>query len=168
MLLTRYSGFSWLRRVRRRIYSRIPEWVRRNDFQLFAAFLCASAGVPLLVTHHVEASSIDATLPYGLVKAWSAMLVLAPACIAVGLAKAANRPISEVTFWLRLEAYGLRALAYASYVYAVCIVVVNGFTVAPALSIILAFALTCHSRSTAVTIRVEDYLDHLGVGRDAV
>lgn len=151
-----------LQLLRRRIYARVPEWVRRNDFELFTATLCFTAGLPLLLTHTVEATSIEATLPGPLVTAWAVLLTLAPFAIGTGLFMRYKRTMAEATFWMRVEAWGLRALAYVAYVYAVAISLANGATTLPATMIVLIFAATCHSRATDVTIQVEDYLTTLG------
>lgn len=155
-----------LRGVRRRVYKRVPRWIRKHDFELFAAFLCLLAGVPLLLVDEVDAQSVDATLPLPLVRVWALFLALAPLAVALGLYKSSNLPISEGTSWMRLEAFGLRALAYAGYVYGLCIFFANGFHALPALAIIVAFSLTCHSRATAVVTKVEEYLDALGASHD--
>lgn len=152
----------FLRDIRRALYNRTPPWMLKNDFELFTALLCVSAGVPLLLTDQVDAASIEATLPLPLVKVWSLMLAVAPIVIGVGLFMASRRPMHLATFWIRFEAWGLRALAYAAYIYAIAIVVTNGLRTAPALAIIIAFGLTCHSRATVQTMKVERYLEALG------
>lgn len=152
--------------LRRRIYKRVPRWIRKHDFELFAAFLCLTAGVPLLFTDEVAAESVDATLPLPLVRVWAFFLAASPIAITIGLIKSSSLPLAEATVWMRLEAVGLRALAYAGYVYSLCIFFANGFHALPALAIIVAFALTCHSRATAVVTKVEEFLDILGAGDD--
>ena len=81
-----------------------------------------------------------------------------------GLWKSADKPIAHVTLWLRIKALGLKMLCYASFIYAMVIVSFNPKGALPATAIILIFSLTCWSRATAVTLRVEDYLEEVGAG----
>ena len=149
-------------RLRRRVYARIPKWIREHDFEVFAAFLCLSAGAPLLVTNEVDAASINATLPYILVRVWAFVLALAPIAIGLGLFMASRRVMAEATIWMQVEAWGLRALAYTGYVYWVAIILVNHLDAFPATQIVLIFSFTCHSRATGQIIKVDDYLLALG------
>lgn len=154
----------WDRRLRRRIYRYIPAWFVNNDFEVFTAVLCFLAGVPLLFTEVVGAQSLEAALPWAVVKAWAFILATAPIGIFLGIYRAEGKPIAEVTFWMRLEALGLRALAYAAYIYAIVVVGYSGPQKAlPAIALILIFALTCHTRAATVVLKVEDYLFNIGV-----
>jgi hypothetical protein len=108
---------------------------------------------------------LEATLPGVVVRGWAFTLTLAPVAISLGLYRAFGKPIAEVTFWMRLEALGLRALAYAAYIYAVAIALYSGTDAVPGIAVILIFALTCHTRSATVTLKVEDYLYQIGAAR---
>lgn len=164
VLATRSRHLTSFRQFRRRWYLRIPVWIRRRDFELFTALLCITAGLPLLLTQNVEAASLEAALPPWVVFGWSLILTLAPICVIVGLWQAHRHAMYKATVWLRLEALGLKALAYAAYLYVFIILLATGGTAVPAAALISAFALTCHSRSVAVTLKVEDYLLGIGAG----
>lgn len=156
-----------LSEIRRSVYLRIPEWIRRRDFELFTALLCFTAGVPLLLTGDVDAASLEATLPFSVVMMWAGVLTTGPVFIVAGLWRAHRVGVVRGVPWLRLEALGLRLLAYAGYLYA-AIVSISYFgdhgSLPAAAFIIAAFALTCHSRATGVNIRLEDFLDSLPLG----
>lgn len=151
-----------LQRFRRNIYRRVPRWIRHNDFEVLVTVLCLSAGIPLLLSDQVDATSVNATLPTPLVFVWSFMLAFAPIAIIVGLYQAAKHPMAEATIWMRVEAWGLRALAYVGYLYWFAIILVHQFDAFPATQIVLIFAATCHSRATGQIIKVEDYLTDIG------
>lgn len=151
-----------LQRMRRTIYRRIPKWIRQHDFEVLVAVLCLSAGIPLLISDEVDASSVNATLPTSLVLLWSIILALAPIVVLLGLWQSSRRTMAESTLWMRIEAWGLRALAYVGYLYWFAILLVHHLDAFPATQIVLIFAATCHSRATGQVIKVEDYLADLG------
>jgi hypothetical protein len=151
-----------LQRTRRAIYRRVPAWIRHHDFEVLVTILCLSAGIPLLFTDEVDATSVNATLPKLLVLAWSVILAFAPIAVIIGLWQASRRKMADSTLWMRIEAWGLRALAYIGYIYWFAIIVVHHLDAFPATQIVLIFAATCHSRATGQIIKVEDYLADLG------
>lgn len=145
------------KRLRRRLYLMIPEWIRKRDFELFTATLCILAGIPLL-TNGVDASSMEAALWGPVVKAWAAVLTLAPIAVVMGIWRAhKHQKTQKAIKWLRVEASGLRLLTYAGYLYAV-IVFMSPFPTEGQEYIITLFALTCHSRATYLNIKAEDHL----------
>lgn len=149
--------------VRRTIYSRIPLWMRRHDFELFTTLLCFSAGLPLLLTDTVEAQSLEAQLPTMVVRAWALILTVAPIMIFIGVYKSHTvQRFIQGLFWMRLEAAGLRLLFYAAALYGAIVILVTQGKASPAAVIIIIFALTCWSRSASVTIKVEDFLEGIG------
>lgn len=147
--------------MRRKVYSRLPTWLKKHDFELFAAVLSVMGGLPL-VFGQVEAGSVDALLPRPLVFVWGLVLVLGGLSVIVGVVVGVRKKYPDRAFWMRLEAVGLTGLAYFCYLYAVCI-----WGVAPSGAwlgslIILAFGVTCHVREAAVLMKLEDY--RLGLG----
>lgn len=155
---------SRLSELRRSLYLRVPVWMRKQDFELFTILLCFSAGVPLVVTGQVEAGSLDATVPHWMVIGWGAVLVVAPIMVGLGIWRThAASPLRAIP-WRRIHAAGLRLLAYAGYFYAsvasITYAALNGALPAGAF-IFIIFALTAHSRSADVTIKLENFLDGL-------
>lgn len=151
-----------LQRFRRNVYRRVPRWIRQHDFEVLVAVLCLSAGIPLLLTDDVDATSVNATLPQPLVLVWSVILAFAPVAVILGLWVGSHKVMAERTLWMRIEAWGLRALAYVGYLYWFAIILVHQFDAFPATQIVLIFAATCHSRATGQIIKVEDYLADIG------
>lgn len=150
--------------MRRRIYLRIPGWIRKRDLELFFALLCLTASLPALLSRKVEAASIEATLPYSVVMAWFGILFVGPVMVIVGIWRAHNVNATRAVKWLRAESLGLRLMAYGGYLYAAIVTIVTygkDGTIPFVAFILLAFALTCHSRASYITIKVEDFLDGL-------
>lgn len=148
--------FGRLSRLRRRLYLMIPEWIRERDFELFTALLCFLAGVGLLISG-VTAGSMEEKLPDVAIIVWASVLAFSPALIIMGVWMAHRHDFPKAAFWLRSESAGLKLLAYAAYLYASIIAIVIGKESGVAVPITLIFALTCHSRSAYLTIKVEDY-----------
>ena len=148
-------------KLRRKVYLSIPEWVRKRDFELFTALLCFLAGIPLLLTQQFETGSMEAALPNIAVSVWAFVLAIAPIAIVVGIWQSHRHDLPKAIPWIRCEASGLRLLAYVAYLYGVVIILVIGAKAGAAPFIIFIFALTCHSRSAYLTIKVEDYFNLL-------
>lgn len=150
--------------LRRSIYLRIPVWIRKRDFELFTALLCFSGGLPLLVSGKVEAGSLDAAVPHWMVTGWGSVLVIGPIMVGLGIWRSHRVNALKAVLWKRIHAAGLRLLAYAGYFYAavasITYAAVNNALPAGAF-IFVIFALTAHSRSADVTIKLEDFLDGL-------
>jgi hypothetical protein len=149
-------------RLRRRIYNRIPAWFKNNDFEIFASMLCFFAGLPL-VLGKINPASMEALLPIWVVFSWGFILSFSPLLIVLGLVKRSSRPVSESIFWIRVEAIGLTALAYSSYIYAVAIISAGVGAGWPAAMLITAFGLTCHTRELGLQVKIADFLLGLGV-----
>jgi len=149
-------------RIRRRVYRLIPDWYRKNDFEIFASLLCFFAGIPLLLGD-IRPASLEATLPIWVVIVWAYVISFSPALIIIGLLKRGSRSISESIFWIRVEAMGLTALAYSSYIYSIAIVTSNVGMGWPAAMLIVAFGLTCHTRELGLQVRIGDFLLGLGI-----
>lgn len=141
---------------RRWIYNHIPEFVRKRDFELLTAFLCFTAGLALLLTG-VKAGSMERALPTPVVMGWATILTLAPIAVVVGVGFAHKYDLPQAIRWVRVEASGLRLLAYSAYLYGVILVLIVGRESGATPFITFIFALTCHSRATYLTIKVEDY-----------
>lgn len=153
-------------RIRRRIYARLPKWIKRHDFEIFAAVLSIFAGVPMLLGE-VRAGSVYELLPPILVTTWAFILVLGGTLILVGVVLASRRVYPEKIFWMRMEALGLTALAYFCYLYCLTILLValgDGWSAA---MLILAFGGTSHVREVAIQIELEEYRRTLGLGERA-
>lgn len=156
-----------LAKLRRRIYARLPEWVRSRDFELFTLLLCFTGGIPLLLTSHAEATSMDAQVhPYVLIS-WALVLVFAPLLVVYGARKAHKKTGLQTFRWIRWEVFGLRMLAYAAYLYA-AVILANSLTdkgvFQPAVSIIVIFGLTCTSRAWGLLEDIEEFWERMGAG----
>lgn len=152
---------SWRSRVRRKIYSRLPQWLKKHDFELFAAVLSIFGGLPLAIGQ-AEPGSVDALLPSPLVTLWGMVLVIGGTLVILGVVFGAHRKFPDRAFWMRLEAVGLTGLAYFCYLYTICLWGVAPKTAWLGSLIILAFGITCHVREAAVLMKLEDY--RLGLG----
>ena len=149
-------------RLRRRIYHKLPKWLKRHDFEVLAAILSIFGGLPILFGQ-VEPASPEELLPPIVVYTWASVLVLGGISILVGITVGVRAVFPERVFWMRVEALGLTALAYFSYIYIVCILVVSAKTGWPAAMLILAFGGICHVRSAAINIELEEYRRNLGL-----
>lgn len=149
-------------KVRRKVYNRIPMWFRKNDFEIFTSLLSFSAGLPI-VLGRVEPTALEATLPTLLVTAWAWILLMSPIMVITGLYKRSKRPVAEGVFWIRVEAIGLTALAYSSYIYTIAILTISPVQGWAACMMILAFGFTCHTRELGLQVKIADLLLGLGV-----
>jgi hypothetical protein len=150
------------------MYRAIPEWIRRRDFELFTVLLCFTAGIPLVTTRRVEATSLEAQLPFEVVMAWSLVLVIAPLLVFTGAALAHKKTGLESFKWVRWEVFGLRLLSYAAYLYA-SVIAINSLTtkdiVSPAVTMIVILGMTCTSRAWGMLEQIDEFWDRLGVRR---
>lgn len=149
-------------RLRRRIYNRLPRWLKRHDFEVLAAILCIAGGLPILFGQ-VQPASPEQLLPQVVVLAWAFTLVAGGVCILIGIMVGVQKLFPARVFWMRVEALGLTALAYASYIYMICILGVSAQTGWVAGMITLAFGGICHVRSAAINIELEAYRRDLGL-----
>lgn len=149
--------------MRRRVNSMIPEWLSFNAFEIFVSILCLGSGIPL-VAGQIESQSLEARLPGLLVQAWGLALVLGPLALILGIYKSWNEAqLTEYIFWERIQAWGLSALAYAAYIYAVLLLVSGGTGAILAAFFVLEFALTCHIRELTIQLRLVDIRLELGL-----
>lgn len=150
-------------RVRRWIYNHIPMWFRKYNFEVFAALLCMFAGIPLLFGQ-VDPKSMEASLPPSLVIAWGLILSLGPVGIITGLwGSSISERLEDQIFWRRIEAWGLSALAYATYIYVGVLLVNAPSTAWIASMLILCFGFTCHVREIDIQLRITDVLSEVGI-----
>lgn len=149
-------------RLRRKIYAKLPRWLKRHDFEAFAAVLSIVGGLPILFGQ-VEPASPEAILPAVIVYAWATILVLGGVAVLVGIVMGSRHVHPERVFWMRVEALGLTALAYFSYIYMVCILAVSAKTGWPAAMIILAFGSVCHVREVAIQMELEQFRRNLSL-----
>lgn len=149
-------------RLRRKIYAKLPRWLKRHDFELFAAILSIVGGIPILLGQ-VDPSSPEDILPRPLVLVWASVLVIGGFSILVGVLLGSYRVFPERIFWMRVEAFGLTALAYFCYLYTFSILLVaieGGWTAA---AIIFALGAVSHVREVAIQMELEDYRRNLGL-----
>lgn len=142
--------------IRRKVYQWIPRWIRERDFELFTAFLCVLGGLTLLFSG-IEAGSMEEALPEWVVMIWASVLVASPFAIVIGVGMGHRYEYPDSIKWMRTESSGLRITAYAAYLYALVLILVVGSGAGFAPFVTTIFALTCHSRATALTIDIEDY-----------
>lgn len=149
-------------RWRRMVYKRLPRWMRNHDFEIFAAVLTVFAGLPLLFGQ-VASASVESLLPLFVVKVWAFVLTLGGILIMTGVFMTYKTMFPQRAFWMRIEALGLTALAYACYLYSICIIAVTLVASWPAAMLVLAFGLTCHTRELAVQLQLADFRSGMGL-----
>jgi hypothetical protein len=104
----------WLARTRDRIIFALPPAVIEHPFEIFLAFLCMVAGIPLLLAGPESTpNSIDDLLPVWLVYAWAVALIAGGVCVLLG----------KFLHWLHVERAGMALLAAGSFVYFLAITV---------------------------------------------
>lgn len=151
---------------RHRVYSSVPLWIRRRDFELFTLFLCLAAGFPLLISRRVEATSMEATLPFHIVYIWSLVLAVAPLLIVIGASMSHRRTGLHSFKWIRWEVFGLRVLSYAAYFYAFVIIYYSATRLEafqPAAVFVLVFGFACTSRGWGLLEDIENFWRSVGV-----
>lgn len=153
-------------RFRRRVYGRLPLWLREHDFEIFTACLAIIGGAPL-VLGQIEPTSAEALLPYPVVFLWGLTLVLGGLTVLLGLIRTSQEAFPQRAFWMRVEALGLAAMAYFCYVYVVVLLVNSWRTSWLAAMIILSLGIVCHVRETSILIKLEEYRSSLGLDRKA-
>lgn len=151
-------------KVRKKLYDKIPLWIKKHDFELFTAVLCLTAGIPLL-TGNVRSDSVESQLPSIIVTGWGICLVLGPIFIYLGVFKAYTGVKDLIThiFWMRLEALGLTMLAWASLVFGVCVLSVNLYGGWLAAMLTFSLFLTCLSRELYIQNKIEMYKTGVGI-----
>lgn len=149
-------------RLRRKIYRHLPLWLRNHDFEVLAGVLGMAGGIPL-VTGQVEPRSINDLLPHVVVFIWGLVLVLGCSSMLLGIIMASRTVYPARIIWMRIEALGLTALAYFSYLYTVCIIGVNLQTGWLVGMIVLVFGGVCHVREVAIHMDLEAYRLSLGL-----
>lgn len=153
-------------RFRRRVYRRLPRWLRDHDFEVFAAGLGIFGGIPLLLGK-IDPKSAEDLLPYPLVFLWGLNLVVGGAAVLVGVLMGSTRNYPDKAFWMRVEAIGLTAIAYFCYIYTLCLwfgAFRSGWL---ASIIILCFGIVSHVREAGVHMDLEEYRRHLGLREKA-
>lgn len=153
-------------RLRRRIYRRLPRWMKEHDFEVFAAFLGIAAGLPILLGE-VQPASPETLLPRAVVFIWALVMVAGCSAVLVGVITASRLVYPERIFWMRVEALGLTALAYFCYIYSVCVLGTSITTGWSAGMIIFAFGGVCHVREVAIQVELEEYRKSLGLKEKA-
>lgn len=152
-------------RVRRWVYARIPEWIRRRDFEVFTAALCLTASIPILFFNQ-EPGQATVILPGAVEYGWSITLFLGPLLVISGIymnTRHWSRPERGIV-WARIEALGLTMLAYVGYIYWGCIAYVVGISNALfASTVVLAFAFICHVREIQIQLDIVSYKSAMGV-----
>lgn len=150
-------------RIRRWVLSHTPEWLREHSFEIFVSLLCLFAGIPLIFGR-VDPRSLEAALPTPLVLVWGLILTLGPIAMLSGVigANRGNKPLEERVFYARIEAWGLSALAYASYIYAGAILSQLSGAGWVASMLVIAFGGTCHIREIDIQLRITEI--RAGVG----
>lgn len=151
-----------LSEIRRKIYRRLPGWMKSHDFEVFVSSLGLLSGVPIIFGG-VKPQSVDALLPHQVVFLWGLTLVLGCGTVLLGIFQGSRRIYPDKIFWMRIEALGLTALAYFCYIYTVCILGFNFSGGWSAAMIILGFGLTCHVREAAILIEAEEYRVTVGL-----
>jgi hypothetical protein len=149
-------------RLRRRIYRKLPNWLKKHDFEVFASVLGMFSGLPVLLGK-VDPQSVEALLPGPVVFAWGLTLVFGCLCVLIGVFQGSRRTYPKRIFWMRVEALGLTALAYYCYIYAVCILGFNFTNGYPAAMLILTFGGVCHVREATIHMEIEEYRASLGL-----
>lgn len=149
-------------RLRRRIYNILPKWLRENDFEILASVMCLISGLPL-VLGRVKPRSIEALLPPPVVTIWGILLTLGGLLVLVGIAFEARTNFPRKADWLRVKALGLSCLAYACYVYMVCVLGVQPKSGSVVAALLLTFGGICHIREAGIHIRLEQFRQSIGV-----
>ncbi len=99
-----------------------------------------------------------------MVQLWGLALVLGPVAVMTGIAKSWNEArLSEYVFWERIQAWGLSALAYAAYIYAVLLLISGGSGAVVAAFFVLELGLTCHVRELTIQLRLAEIRLELGL-----
>lgn len=152
-------------RVRRWVYLHIPEWLRKRDFEVFTAFLCLTASIPVVFggrSGGQAASEMPPPVEYG----WNVALFIGPILVLLGIfysTRYGQEPERSI-LWYRIEALGLTMLAYVGYLYTIAIMFWAGTLNAVfASAVILTFALTCHMREVQIQLDLLTYKSAVGV-----
>lgn len=149
-------------RLRRKIYRKLPRWLKNYDFEVFASSLGVLGGLPLMFGQ-VKPSSVDALLPHTVVQVWGAVLTFGCLAVFLGIYHSSRKHYPDKIFWMRVEAVGLTALAYFCYLYVLCLLLVAFQSAWVGIMIILAFGATCHVREATINIELEQYRLSLGL-----
>lgn len=149
---------------RNKIYHKIPRWIRKHDFELFFAFLCFWAGLPLLLGN-VKPKSLESQLPDFVVIGWAFVLVVGPVLVVSGIYRSysGNSSLTDRIFWMRTESLGLAFLGISAALYGACILISNIAQGWAASMIIFAFSLTCLTRELGVQDRIDRYKSGAGI-----
>lgn len=150
-------------KIRRWILSRVPPWIRERDFQIFASILIFVAGLPLLFGEPAP-GSIESALPPLLIKVWASVLVIGPVAIFVGAFMGYRRRFPERITWMRVEAWGLTALAYACYGYAAVILAAEVPGSGIPVAMVLTLGIVSHLREASIQLDVADFKEAIGIG----
>lgn len=153
---------TWRARLRRKVYAKLPQWLKSHDFEVFSATLAILGGLPL-VLGQVKPGSPEELLPQALIIVWGLVLTLGGCLTLVGVVLSSYRPYPDRAFWMRMEALGLTSLAYFCYLYDLCLWVVNFRATWTASAIILAFGVICHVRRVSVIMELEGFRWGLGL-----
>jgi hypothetical protein len=153
---------TWRARLRRKIYAKLPRWLKSHDFELFAAFLSILGGLPL-VLGQVEPTSVDALLPPLLVLVWGIILVQGGILVILGVIKSSHTVYPARAFWIRIEGLGLSSLSWFCYLYAVCILAYTIKAGWLSAMVVLVFGFICHVRQMALQTKLEEYRMNLGL-----
>jgi hypothetical protein len=152
--------------MRRWVYAHLPKWLQERDFEVFCGFLCILAGLPLLFGE-IEPKSLEAQLPYWLIKGWATALTLGGFLTLLGILKAStNSNAANILGWRRMEAYGLTCLCYAGYTYGFLLLTFDWRAAFLSAMITIIFALTCHSREIAVQLEIIEFRLALGLSHE--
>lgn len=148
------------------LYDKIPIFFRKNIFEWFSAFLCLSVSIPIWFTG-LDSASIEHALPPYFVYVWNAVLTIGPILIILGLTLRHATVISDHHFWIRIEALGLGTLAYMGGLYATALWISVGRSALIAITLTLIFALTCFVRMCEAFVEAEEFLENMGVQKNA-
>jgi hypothetical protein len=147
--------------LRRRVFYKLPKWIRLHSFEVFLSGLCALSAIPLLLGE-TSAQSVEAILPRWIVFCWALTLLWGPVLTVSGLYMGIRLSYPDRLFWQRLEAWGLSMLAYVGYLYSLCIFLFLGVDSLVAAAIILGFGMTCHFRVLAILVGIYEFLEGIG------
>lgn len=125
-----------LPRWRRTILRHTPPVLFEYPFELFLSVLCLLSGLPMLLGLATP-RSIEALLPWPVVRMWALALIVGSVSTSYGLLRASRVPAFT----------GLRLLGDASLIYAVAILIVAGWRGLLASMLTLAFATACLARA---------------------
>ncbi len=149
-------------KLRRKIYAKLPNWMKNHDFEVFVSFLGLVSGIPI-VTGQVTPTSVTAILPEIVVNIWGWVLIIGCCAVLGGIVQGSRFTYPRRAFWMRVEALGLTALAYYCYIYSICILGYNLTGGWVSAMFILGFGATSHVREATIQIQLEQYRLTLGL-----